>query len=185
MFFNNQLQINVFLDCTCFIFFFYWKCCFTWTLRCPSKSFLVDFVTFALSSPFIWTLAGITTSRSHFHDWNPISDVLNKVVRTAVIYMYWMDSNSGNMRVINPSWLVINAQLLHAVEQAHIYKLRTDLSYSKSLTIWVWLSASIVGVVSWKLIPQLTTYHLKTGSWTNTALVILQKEHFSGTVSCL
>ena len=127
-------------------------------------------MTFALSSPFIWTLAGITTSRSHFHDWNPISDVLNKVVRTAVIYMYWMDSNSGNMRVINPSWLVINAQLLHAVEQAHIYKLRTDLSYSESLTIWVWLSVSMVGVVSWKPIPQLTTYHLKTGSWTNTAL---------------
>ena len=113
------------------------------------------------------------------------TDVLNKVVRTAVIYMYWMGSNSGNMRVINPSWLVINAQLLHAVEQAHIYKLRTDLSYSESLTIWVWLSASMVGVVSWKPIPQLTTYHLKTGSWTNTALVILQKERFSGTVSCL
>ena len=98
--------------------------------------------------------------------------------------MYWMGSNSGNMRVINPSWLVINAQLLHAVEQAHIYKLRTDLSYSESLTIWVWLSVSMVGVVSWKPIPQLTTYHLKTGSWTNTALVILQKEHFSGTVIC-
>ena len=49
--------------------------------------------------------------------------------------MYWMDSNSGNMRVINPSWLVINAQLLQAVEQAQIYKLRTDLSYSESLTI--------------------------------------------------
>ena len=72
---------------------------------------------------------------------------LNKVVRTAVIYMYWIGSNSGNMRVINPSWLVINAQLLHAVEQAHIYKLRTDLSYPESLTIWVWLSASMVGVV--------------------------------------
>ena len=129
-------------------------------------------MTFALSSPFIWTLAGITTSRNHFHDWNPSSDALNKVVR----YMYWMGSNSGNMRVINPSWLVINAQLLHAVEQAHIYKLRTDLSYSESLTIWVWLSASVVGVVSWKPIPQLTTYHLKTGSWTNTAWTILQKE---------
>ena len=133
-------------------------------------------MTFALSSPFIWTLAGITTSRNHFHDWNPISDVLNKVVRTAVIYMYWIGSNSGNMRVINPSWLVINAQLLHAVEQAHIYKLRTDLSYPESLTIWVWLSASMVGGVSWKPIPQLTTYHLKTGSWTNTALVILQEQ---------
>ena len=133
-------------------------------------------MTFALSSPFIWTLAGITTSRNHFHDWNPTSDVLSKVVRTAVIYMYWIGSNSGNVRIINPSWLVINAQLLHAVEQAHIYKLRTDLSYPESLTIWVWLSASMVNVVSWKPIPQLTTYHLKTGSWTNTALVILQEQ---------